>query len=169
MADSITPTLEPAFRTRLNPAPGFEVGKLFTGQSLTVVPITSGNISSVPGFGIPLDAEVVFGSDSVTLDPSGKHVRIHVEAVVKNKKDGALATYSYVGIVKVDPAYVLLVTGDPNAKTTEFGSALSHVTFTTGAESLKDLETSLFVGSARFVVQEGGGFYVDTRVSRVVG
>ena len=71
-------------------------------------------------------------------------------------------------MIKIDAAFMSIFTGDPSAQTTPFGGAVSHVAFKTGSDALKDLESSLFVGSARFVVEEGG-FYIETKVSRVVG
>ncbi|KAH7161072.1 hypothetical protein EDB81DRAFT_879407 [Dactylonectria macrodidyma] len=156
-------SLEPAFTARLYPSEG----ALSTGGSLSVVPFTSGSVVSEPGFSVPLDAEVIYGSDNVRMEPSQGHTRIHVNAILKNK-DGSLLTYSYTGIIEVDEDVVALLTGSPNAKTTNYGKAVSHVTFQTGSETLKKLEHSLFIGTARFVV-ENGGYSVETKISRVIG
>lgn len=68
----------------------------------------------------------------------------------------------------MDEALVAILAGDPKTKSTSFGKALSHVTFETGSEPLKELGTSLFVGSARFVIEDGV-FSIETNVSRVLG
>lgn len=76
--------------------------------------------------------------------------------------------YAYRGIIAIDAAFLAIFTGAPDAKTTDFGSAVSHVTFKSGQGPLQELENNLFVGSARFVVEDGG-FYIETKVSRVIG
>lgn len=76
--------------------------------------------------------------------------------------------YFYKGIIEIDQATAAIMTGQPDAKTTDYGKAITHVTFQTGSESLKSLETSLFVGSAHFVV-ENGSFFIETKLSRVKG
>ncbi|KAH6980779.1 hypothetical protein BKA56DRAFT_656868 [Ilyonectria sp. MPI-CAGE-AT-0026] len=161
------PSLEPAFTARLYPAEGFQIGSVSDGGSLNIVPIASGTLISEPGFSVPLDAEIVYGSDYVRMEPSQGHTRINVNAILKNK-DGSFLTYSYTGIVEVDEAFLAILTANPNAKTTAYGNAFSHVTFKTGSESLRKLDHSLFIGSAHFVV-ENGGFYIETKVSRVIG
>lgn len=83
--------------------------------------------------------------------------------------DGALVSYCYEGLVEVNPEFLLILTNDPRARTTAYGNSISHVTFETGSESLKHLEHSLFVGSAHFVVTEGGKYYVETKISRILG
>lgn len=118
------------------------------------------------------------------MEPSQGHTRINVNAILKyvschscaqavsnslnRNKDGSFLTYSYTGIVEVDEAFLAILTANPNAKTTAYGNAFSHVTFKTGSESLRKLDHSLFIGSAHFVV-ENGGFYIETKVSRVIG
>lgn len=83
--------------------------------------------------------------------------------------DGALVSYCYEGLVEVNPEFLLILTNDPRARTTDYGNSVSHVTFETGSDSLKHLEHSLFVGSAHFVVTEGGKYYVETKISRILG
>lgn len=61
-----------------------------------------------------------------------------------------------------------IFSGSSDAKTTAFGNAVSHVTFQAGPGPFRELEDSLFVGSARFVV-ENDGFFIETKISRVIG
>lgn len=140
---------------------------------------------SEPGSGTYLDAEMVHGSDYVTMQPSQTHTRINVRAILRfeafsfitlnslinylsRDKDGALLTYSYKGIIEIDEAFLAILTGSPDAKTTSYGKALSQIKFGTGSERHKDLENGLFVGSAHFVV-ENGKYFVETKISRIVG
>ncbi|KAH8886609.1 hypothetical protein GQ53DRAFT_769178 [Thozetella sp. PMI_491] len=155
------PSLLPAFTARLNPAEGLTIG------NLTIFPISSGTLTSEPGFPVPIEAELQFGSDYVRVEASQTHVHINVKAVFRNK-DGRLLSYAYSGLVTMTPEFVPILMGDPNAKTTSYGSAFTHITFETGAEELKELEHGLFVGSAHFVVKEGGGYLVETKISKVV-
>lgn len=127
------------------------------------------------------------GSDMARTAPTQTHTHIDVSAILRQvsmeifqarfvpliclpdrNNDGALLSYKYTGLVEVDEALVAILTGDPKAKSTSFGKALSHVTFETGSESLKELGMSLFVGSARFVIEDGV-FSIETKVSRVKG
>lgn len=116
---------------------------------------------------MPLDATFINGVDHVYSDPSFKHIRINVQAVLKDK-DGSLISYTYKGIIEMTPEGAEFFAGSPNAKTTDFGYTFSHVNFETGAAHLKTLETSLFVGCARFVIEAGKPPAVETKISRIV-
>ncbi|KAF5026977.1 hypothetical protein F66182_1007 [Fusarium sp. NRRL 66182] len=167
MSQPIRPSLEPAFLARVYPAPDFKIGSTSNGETLTVVPLSSGTVLSEPGFSVPLDAEIVFGSDYFRIDPSQSHAQIRVKAILRNI-DGTLISYTYRGVVKLDTALVAILAGAPDAETTAFGSAISHVTFEAGPGPFQALEDSLFVGSARFIVEEEG-FSIETKISRIIG
>ena len=53
-------------------------------------------------------------------DPSGKHVRLDVNSVLKDKS-GAFISYKYSGIIDMKPGPTAVLTGSSDAKTTEFG------------------------------------------------
>lgn len=124
-------------------------------------------MKSEPGYSPEIDAEFVFGSDHVKVDPDFKNVRINVQAVLKNK-DGSLISYSYKGIIETTPESMAIQLGSPDAKTTEYGTIFTHVDFETGAEHLKVLEKSKFVGCSHFVVEPGKPPVVESKISRVV-
>jgi len=148
--------------------PPFPIGSLNNGISLQVAPINGGTVKSEHGFSGPeVDAEFIFGSDHVQVDPSMKNVRINVKAVLKNK-DGCLIHYSYTGIIEMTPEGLAILTGSPDAKTTPFGKIFTHVDFETGAEHLKGLETSKFIGCSRFLVEAGKSVVVESKISKVV-
>jgi len=69
---------------------------------LTVVPfITDGSfLRSEPGYPVKVDATFVHGSDFIRGDPSGKHVRLDVNSVLKDKS-GAIISYKYSGIIQM--------------------------------------------------------------------
>jgi hypothetical protein len=56
------------------------------------------------------------------LDPSGKHIRLEVNSILKDKS-GALISYKYSGIINITPGVAAVLGGNPDAKTTEFGDA----------------------------------------------
>ncbi|PVH76703.1 hypothetical protein DL98DRAFT_640270 [Cadophora sp. DSE1049] len=161
-------SLEPALTARLTFDPPFPIGSLNNGISLQIVPINGGTVKSEPEFSGPeVDAEFIFGSDHVHIDPSMKNVRINVAAVLKNK-DGSLIHYNYKGIIDMTPEGMAILTGSPDAKTTAFGSVFTHVDFETGAGHLKSLETSKFIGCSRFVVEAGKPVVVESKISKAV-
>ncbi len=69
-----------------------------------------------------VDAVVLHGADFIRQDPSGKHIRLDVNSVLKDKS-GALITYKYNGIVKLNPGIVAVLAGHEDAKTTPFGDS----------------------------------------------
>lgn len=84
-------------------------------------------------------------------------------------KDGALLSYSYRGVVEVDPEFMLIYTNDPQARTTSYGKSLTLINFESGDDKYKELEHSIFVGSAHFVTLGDGKYFIETKISRVVG
>jgi hypothetical protein len=178
-------TLEPAFialvskmqiqnlvskliQRKLTFDPPFPIGNLNSGIGLQVAPVTGGSFTTVSSFSGPsLEAEFLFGDDHVHIDPGMKNVRVNVQAVLKNK-GGSLIHYTYKGILEMTPESIAILTGSPDAKTTEFGKIFTHVNFETGAQEIKELETGIFVGCSRFLVEEGKAPVVESRISRVV-
>jgi hypothetical protein len=71
--------------------------------------------------------------------------------------------------VEVDPGFMLIFTNDPQARTTSYGKAFSLINFESGDEKFKVLEHGLFVGSAHFVTLGDGRYFIETKISRVVG
>jgi hypothetical protein len=69
-----------------------------------------------------IDAIFLHGSDFIRRDPSGKHMRLEVNSVLKDRT-GALLTYKYSGVVTVTPGVAAVFAGTEDAKTTEFGDA----------------------------------------------
>jgi len=161
------PKLQPAMSIFVYIDPPISVGSASKGTPLNVVPMTSGTVKSEPGFSPALDAEFIgTGYDYIRQDPSGKHMRLDVRSQLKNK-DGSLLSLYYTGVIEVTPAIGAVLSGSPDAKTTPFGDAITHVSFETGSESLKELETGTFVSSGHFVV-ETGKLAVEYKVSKVV-
>lgn len=72
-------------------------------------------------------------------------------------------------MVQVDPDFMLIFANDPQARTTSYGKAFSLINFESGDEKFKELEHSIFVGSAHFVTQGDGKYFIETKISRVLG
>lgn len=143
------------------------VGNLNSGIILQVAAINSGTVKSEVTFSPKIDAEFTFGSDHVHIDPSMKHVRINVQAVLKNE-DGNLISYSYKGLMEITPESRKVLLGSPYAETTQFGNIFTHIDFETGAEHLKSLETCKFVGCSRFLIEDGKPPVVESKISKLV-
>ncbi|OAG35267.1 hypothetical protein AYO21_10538 [Fonsecaea monophora] len=130
--------------------------------------INAGTLKSEPGFEPAVDAQVLFGTDHFKVTDDMKYVTIDVKAALKNE-DGTTISYAYTGHIEITPAFGLILTGSPEAKTTDFGHVFTHITFETGAPNFKSLETSRFVGASRFIVSEGGkGPVIETKISKIV-
>jgi len=162
------PKLIPAFTVNIAIAPPVAVGAVSKGAPLTVVPFVSEHsfLRSEPGYPIKVDAVFAHGSDYIRQDPSGKSVRLDVNSIL-NDKSGAVIVYRYTGIIRLSEPTAKVLGGKEDAKTTEFGDAITHVLFETGNEELKELEQKIYVASGRFVLDEGKPVIVEYKVSEV--
>lgn len=162
------PKLTPAFTTHIVLDPAVAVGGVSKGGPLTVAPFasSSGFLRSEPGYPVKVNAEMVHGSDFIRGDPSGKHVRLDVNSVLKDSS-GAFISYKYSGIIELEPGNIAVLSGSKDAKTTEFGHVLTHILFETGSEDLKLLEQKVYVGSGRFIIEEGKAPVVEYKISEV--
>ncbi|KAL8965861.1 MAG: hypothetical protein Q9183_003654 [Haloplaca sp. 2 TL-2023] len=126
-------------------------------------------IKSEPNFSPSIDAEIEgSANDYIHNDADGKHMRLNAHAVAKDKGTGALIYVNYTGVIAITPALGKILGGADDAKTTEFGDAFIEMHFETGEEKLKELETGLFVGAGRFIVEQGQPVTVEYKVSKVV-
>jgi len=166
---SAFPKLVPAFTIQIEIDAPLSPGSVSRGAALTVVPFkpNSGFLKSEDSYPIKIDAIISHGSDFIRTDPSGKHCRLQVTSVAKDKS-GAIISYAYTGIVTITPEIIAVLSGSLNAKTTDFGNIISHVNLETGDESLQALEGKVFVGSGRFIVEPGKTTIVEYKVSEVV-
>ncbi|MCJ1241297.1 hypothetical protein MMC14_009301 [Varicellaria rhodocarpa] len=131
--------------------------------------MTGGTLISEPSFSPAINAEFVgTGSDFIRADPSGKHIRLKAHGVVKDRSLGSLLFLNYTGVVDMTPELGMILSGHPDAKTTDFGNSFIEMRFETGDERLKDLETGTFVAAGRFIVEKEKPVVVEYRVSKVV-
>jgi hypothetical protein len=89
-----------------------------------VVPFASQDsfIRSEPDYPVKVDAVFTHGSDFIRLDPSGKHSRLDVTSVLKDKS-GAVISFHYSGLLTMSSGVRAVLGGNPDAKTTAFGDA----------------------------------------------
>ncbi|KAI9766527.1 MAG: hypothetical protein M1840_006485 [Geoglossum simile] len=167
MASTGFPNLEPAYTMRVLINPPSSVGNVSSSGSLSVVTFAGGSMKSEPGVSPAVDAEILFGSDLIRVDPSEKHVRLDVRSLMKDKRD-CLINFTYTGYIEVTPAVMKVFAGSPDAESTDFGNSFCHFTFETGNEDLKPLENRKYVGAGRFIIEQGKTTVVEYKISKVV-
>jgi len=162
------PKLIPAFTAHVVLEAPITVGNNSRGAPLTVVPFTSANsfIRSESSYPIKVNSVFIHGSDFIRQDPSGKHVRLDVTSVLKDES-GAIISFKYSGVINVTPGVAAVLGGSPDAKTTDFGDAFTHVSFETGSDDLRALEEKVYVASGRFIVEAGKPPVVEYKISEV--
>jgi len=147
--------------------PPLTVGNVSSSGSLSVITFAGGSMKSEPGFSPAVDAEITSGADLIRADPSGKHVRLDVRSLMKDKR-GCLINFTYTGYIEVTPAVMKVFAGSPDAVSTEFGNSFCHFTFETGDEDLKPLENGKYVAAGRFIIEKGKPVDVEYKISKVV-
>lgn len=161
------PKLIPAFTAHIVLNAPVTVGALSNGTPLTVAPFApSGFLKSEPSYPVSVDAAFLHGADFIRGDPSGKHVRLDVNSILKDKS-GAVISFKYSGIINVTEGVAAVLSGHADAKTTEFGDAFTHVLFETGSDDLRVLEQKVYVASGRFIIEVGKAPTVEYYISEV--
>ncbi|KAK0387633.1 hypothetical protein NLU13_3879 [Sarocladium strictum] len=158
------PTLIPAFTAQIQ----IDTPLAIT-PSLLNIPFLpySGSLTSAPGYPYQINARFIHGSDYLRLDPDEQHVRLDVRATAQDKHTGALLLLVYHGVVDITGAEGLVIRGDENAHTTGFGNAFVQVRFETDDDCLVPIEDKMYVGSGRFIVEEGQPIIVEYKISEV--
>jgi len=80
-----------------------------------------GTLKSEPGYPVQLDAVFVHGADYIRSDPSGRHVRLEVSSLIKDKATGAFVRYNYTGTIPLTGPAGEVLGGKQDAGTTDFG------------------------------------------------
>jgi len=163
------PKLIPAFTVQIHLDVPTQIGVVAVGSSqfhAAFLPNT-GVLRSQPDYPIKVDAIFVHGADYLRGDPDGRYVRLEVSSVLKDKPTGAAIRFDYTGTIDVSGPAGTVLKGLPGAKTTEFGDAFTHAKFETGHEALKEIQSKVYVGSGRFVVEEGKPVVVEYKISEV--
>lgn len=165
------PRLIPAFSVNIFVETPKAVGTLSSGPALIHVPFipNTGHLRSEPGYEATVNIDAVFdhGVDFIKADPDGKHVRLDVQSLAKDKISGGLVRLNYTGTIDMASTNGKVLRGDADAATTDFGGIFSQVVFETGAPELKALEGKVYVGSGRFILEPGKPVVVEYKISEV--
>ncbi|GJC84031.1 hypothetical protein ColTof4_07934 [Colletotrichum tofieldiae] len=163
------PKLIPAFTVQIHLDTPTQIGVVAVGNSqfhAAFIPNT-GLLRSEPDYPLKVDAVFVHGADYLRSDPDGHYVRLEVASILKDKATGAAIRFDYTGTIDVSGPAGTVLKGLPGAKTTEFGDAFTQAKFETGHEALKEIQNKVYVGSGRFVVEEGKPVVVEYKISEV--
>ncbi|KAL9107723.1 MAG: hypothetical protein Q9227_007438 [Pyrenula ochraceoflavens] len=137
-----------------------------------------GTLTSSPSFSPSINAEFKgTGNDYIHSDPDNGRMRLDAHGVLE--------------IVDLTPEISAVLSGSPDAKTTDFGNScplppsplvfslypdpfanaqnqkVVNMTFETGSSKYRALESGVYVGAGRFVVQEDKSVVVEYRTSKV--
>ncbi|KAK5957874.1 hypothetical protein OHC33_001063 [Knufia fluminis] len=159
--------LEPAYTITMYVTGANSVGVLSNGSDFAHYELNAGSMNTVESFDGPkIEGQVVSGGDWLYIDSSREHARVNVKAMVKTT-DGTTISVSWTGHCDLDDKIKAVFTGGPGASTTPFGRLIDQATIEAAHPDFAALEKSCFVGSGRFVLQDGN-MAVETRISRVV-
>ncbi|KAK1829830.1 hypothetical protein QBC39DRAFT_121283 [Podospora conica] len=165
------PKLIPAFTALVPISPPTPLGPTARGGPLNHVTILpeQGSLVSDPSYPIRVDAVFVSGADFIRADPSGTHVRLQVDALLRDGPTGAHIRLSYTGtIATAGTGAGKVFAGASDAATTAFGDAFIHGTFETGHPDLAAMQSKVYVGAGRFILEEGKPVVVEYKFSEVV-
>ncbi|KAK4162145.1 hypothetical protein QBC43DRAFT_322467 [Cladorrhinum sp. PSN259] len=159
------PTLVPAFTAKIAiNAPSLVSPTL---RHVPIIPEIS-TLVSEPSYSIAVDAVLLQGADFIRTDPDGRHVRLEVQSLAKDKTTGGFIRFNYTGTVNIEGPNGKVLKGEKDAATTEFGGAFTQVVFESSAPELAALQEKTYVGSGRFVLEEGKPPVVEYKISEVV-
>lgn len=161
----MAPKLEPAFTLRgyLDFENFLRVGVVKSGPQRGFVHVTSGFLE-----GSGIKAKVVpGGGDWLLQDTSANIGHLDVRAQFKTE-DGEGIYVHYDGVLRMDEATQKMLSRSEDAKDTQYGDHYFFTTpiFETGIEKLKWINSTVFVGQGRWVVDKDG-YAVEYTVYRV--
>lgn len=88
---------------------------------------------------------------------------------MRRNHDGTVLAMYYKGTVKLTPGVGAVLTGAPDAKTTEYGDSFVNFSFETGNPKYAELQNGTYVAAGHFVKEAGNpGTIVEYKVSKVV-
>ncbi|KAF2846073.1 hypothetical protein T440DRAFT_493013 [Plenodomus tracheiphilus IPT5] len=162
------PSLQPAIVCKVEVGAGHVVGPKHSGSTLIHFETPTGTLETVEGFEPKFQANVVFGADWLTFDDDKRHARINLKAVATTEDDKAI-DFGYQGIIALNEEVMSIFNMEPTSKSVPFGFSTGAHTFQSGAEGLRDLENTTFIGNGRMLVnEETRKITVESRISKVV-
>ncbi|KAK5060200.1 hypothetical protein LTR84_010085 [Exophiala bonariae] len=161
----MAPKLESAFTMRAYLSKeSVKLDGIKSGPSRLVLPITHGFVQ-----GSGLTAKVLpGGADWLLLDPSTNVAHLDVRTQARTA-DGHSLYIHYHGVLKVDDAGSKALAGAADAKSTDFGDHewFAGPVIETDDPNFKWVETTLFVGQGRYVIDDEGSA-VEYQIYKVV-
>jgi len=161
--------LEPAFTLQIgieNPIP---IGPVVQGYGLSYTVCPNGTIVSAPGAAVPINATIISASDTVHADPDGVRTRLGVNGIAKTAS-GTVFRFGYTGIATPDAEFNAILSHAPDSHSNNFGTIVSYHTFEmpVAAPELAGLDTNIYVGVGRLLVNPDRSITVEYVVSRVI-
>ncbi|TLD25140.1 hypothetical protein PspLS_05510 [Pyricularia sp. CBS 133598] len=162
------PKLIPAFTAEVPITAPTSIGSTRSGGLVHAgfVP-EAGSLKSEPGYPVQVDAVFLHGSDYIRPDPDQRHVRLEVSSLMRDAKSGAHFRFDYRGTASTTGQAGLVLAGSPEAKTTEFGEVFTQVSFECDNAALRAMSEKVYVGSGRFILEEGKPVIVEYKISEV--
>ena len=153
----MAPKLEHVFTMRgyLSKEHSIDLGAMWasSGPKRSIVPIISGTIE-----GSGLKATILpGGSDWLLMDPDSGVAHLDVRTQAKTD-DGETVYVHYTGVLKADEATGKITAWANDAKSTNYGDHqwFSAPIMETNSKQHKWVETTLFVGQGRWIVDDQG-------------
>ncbi|KAF4923716.1 hypothetical protein CGCVW01_v004555 [Colletotrichum viniferum] len=164
------PKLIPAFTVQIHLGTPSPIGTLAHGPSQLHAPFLpdAGALVSEPDYPLRIDAVFLHGSDFLRFDPDGNTARLEVASALRDRATGAVIRFDYTGTIDISGPAGRVLKDLPGAATTEFGDAFTSAKFESGHEALRELQNKIYVGSGRFVLEEGKPVVVEYKISEVV-
>ncbi|CAJ2505586.1 Uu.00g129800.m01.CDS01 [Anthostomella pinea] len=162
------PTLKPAFIVKAwGISDQFPCGDVWTGGTLLAVPFYDGIVESVGGFEPRFKFEIKHGCDYFKIDQDKAHGRLVVKVILSDD-EGRAVTMTVYGICELNNVNMPILMGDPSAASAPFGYSMEHISFESGHDGYKPLESMLFAGSQRFTAGGHGSLGIEVRASRII-
>lgn len=180
--------LIPALTLHLTVQNTIDLGTSPAAGHLIFANILNGSLISEQGFGTPINAKVIEGSDYLTADSDGQHIRLGVRALLQ-ADDGEYLEMTATGVQNSIPQQVAILSGDPSAQPLPYGAfqdgknaspARLHTitnkkmgtgwvpSFRTSSTKYKALEDVVFVGAGTLSPNDGKSFFAGVKISQLV-
>ncbi|KAL9625844.1 MAG: hypothetical protein Q9160_000164 [Pyrenula sp. 1 TL-2023] len=113
--------LVPALTLYLTVQNTIDLGTSSAAGHLIFANILNGSLVSEQGFGTPINAQVIEGSDYLTADSDGQHFRLGARALLQ-ADDGEYLEMTATGVQNSIPQQVAIFTGDLKAQPLPYGA-----------------------------------------------
>ncbi|MCJ1327756.1 hypothetical protein MMC10_004431 [Thelotrema lepadinum] len=153
---------------KLNIGDGSPLGELSSGSTQVHFQTPTGTLETVEGFEPAFKADVVWGADWLTFEPSGEHARVNLKALAKTG-EGQAINIECSAIIAMNDGVRKVLTMQPDMATVPFGAGMGAYEFSSADPKLKTLQSMRFASSTRLVVSEGPAITAEARIAKVWG